>query len=118
MQIGEIIDHKHNLRIKDVPTFFEENSSESVRARSFVSWELLDRSTDLLFGEWGPKVQEVAGRRRDAGPVEVLGARGGLPKGFPKVALNNFFLVIMARDPTIIVLKSVDEVLSPSVIDS
>lgn len=118
MKIGETVDRKHYLRLNDVPTFFEENSSESVRARSFVSWKLLDRSTDLLLGEWGPKIRKVTGRRRDASPVEVLGARGALPNGFSEVALNNVFLVIMARDPTIIVLKTVDEVLSSSVVDS
>ena len=56
MQIGEIIDHKHNLCLNDVPTFFEENARESVRARSFVSWKLMYCSTDLLLAEWQSKV--------------------------------------------------------------
>ena len=34
------------------------------------------------------------------------------------MTLNNVFFLILARDPTIIVLNTVDEVLSPLVVDS
>ena len=76
LEIGETVDNKHDLRFNDVPTLLQEDSRETVRARSFVPWKFVDRNPDLLLGEKGTQVREVTSRRQDAAPIEVLGARG------------------------------------------
>ena len=49
----EIVDHLHNFRSLNVPTFLEESPSEAIRTRGLVAREIIDCTMNFLLCERG-----------------------------------------------------------------
>jgi hypothetical protein len=118
VEIGELVDDRHDVNLDGVPTSLEESSRETIRPRSLVTCGVVDRGFNLLLRKRLTKTRKITLWRRDCCPIEVFGMRRASLDYRLEVAMDDSFLMVMLRDPTIIVFKAMNVVLSSSSIDA
>ena len=118
MQVGEVVDRDHNVPFDDLPTVLEEGTSEAIRPRRFVTWEIPDCPLNRFLSEGSPKLRKVTWRDWNITPINVNAARWTPFCYLEEVVLDDGLLVIMISDPSTIVLEAVNEILSSSTIDA
>ena len=76
LEAGEVIDHKHDVFLDNVPAGLEEFSGESVRHQCFVTRKGEDRSLDFILRNSITKRCEVMVSTGDGSPIDGLCTRG------------------------------------------
>lgn len=113
-----MVDRKHDIIFDNLPTILEEGPGEAIGARGFVTRKIKNRPLDLLLREGSPKVREITCGDRDIVPIDVNVSGRSALGDLGEMVLNDGPFMIMFGDPSVVVLETMNEVLSSSMVDS
>ena len=117
MQVTEKRDYPHDVILDNVPTTLEEQTCETVWPGGFVGWHFLNGLVHLLRGDGVREGVQVVYLSAKLFSIEVAHPRAPLSHGLGEVVVDNLLFGIMVGDPSLIMLKPVDEIFAASPID-
>ena len=101
-----------------MPTFLIKLHLKAIRSWSFVIWHSKNGSLHLLFRDTLIQLLKVTVGGRNASPIDVNAVRRALLSNAFKMMVYDLLLQIVFRNPTIVMLETMDKILPPSMVNT